>query len=422
MAVKERRRQFTAEELKEWTEVIDLDQLRPHPRNPHLGDTDKIGRSLNLHGQFRTIVISSDGFVLMGNHTYAAAMEGERERIGVIRLPLPHDHWQSMEMMLADNAAPKDTEEDAGILQALLVDLQDATGSIEGTLYEDEVLKKLLRDEKKQGRTDVNDTPGKPKTPFSKPGDLWLLGQHRILCGDSTDAMSYELLMNKRSADMIFTDPPYNANYSPVVTKKRPGRKNWESGIQGDNVGAQSFRQFLEKAFTLSTDHTHPGASVYCCSDWPSYPDMQRAFSRHWTHRSLLVWDKGHFGLGNQYRPQYELLLFGCKGEKPAHWHAGQKERDLWRIDRETLKDYKHPTQKPVELVERALNNSSNRDHLILDPFGGSGTTMMAAQRSGRVAYMIELDPGYVDVACRRWQEFTEDLPTLNGEAHDFTK
>lgn len=421
MAVKEKRRQFTAEELKEWTEVVDIATVRPHPKNPHIGDTEKIGRSVRAHGQFTNTLISKDGYHLAGNHTYAALMESGKKKIAVIRLPLMHDEPQAVEIMLASNAAQEGSEEDQGILQALLADLMETQGSLEGTLYEDEVLKKMLRDEKKQGRGDVNDSPGVPKKPFSKLGDLWMLGEHRLYCGDSTDPKVFERLMGKRLADMIFTDPPYNANYSPVVTKKRPGRKEWEQGIEGDHVGALTFRDFLGKAMGSANAYTHPGASIYCCTDWPSYPVMQSVFERFWTHRSLLVWDKGHFGLGNQYRPQYELLLFGCKGEKPAHWHAGQRERDLWRIDRETLKDYKHPTQKPVELVERALANSSNREHLILDPFGGSGTTLLACERSGRVAYMVEVDPGYVDVALRRWQEFTSSMPTLNGEAHDFT-
>lgn len=425
MATKTRslRRQFTPEELKQWTEVVNIVALGPHPRNPHIGDQDKIGRSLSKHGQFRTIIISKDGYVLAGNHTYFAALEHEWPRMAVIRLPLAHDHPQAMEIMLADNESPRGGEEDLGILQSVLVDIKATQGDLEGSLYEDEFLAKLIRDEKKQARTDINDTPGKPKKPITKTGDLWTLGAHRVLCGDATNQKNIDALMQKRMADMIFTDPPYNANYSPVVTKKRPGRKAWEGGISGDNTGAVAFRNFLEKALNGANSYLHVGASIYLCSDWPSYPDMMVAFRRFWRQRSLLVWDKGHFGLGNQYRPQYELLLFGCKAtDKPSHWHAGQRERDLWRIERENLKDYQHPTQKPVELVERALNNSSNRGHLILDPFGGSGTTLLAAEHSGRVCNMVELDPGWVDVICARWEAFTGETPTLNGKPHDFTK
>jgi DNA modification methylase len=418
---KAKRRQFTPEELKQWTEVVDIRKLRPHPDNPHLGDTDKIGRSLTAHGQFRTIVISKDDVVLMGNHTYAASMEQEKTRMAVIRLPLNHDHPQALEVMLADNAAGKDAGEDEGILQAVLEGIKEAQGDLEGTLWEDDYLKRLQREEKVQGRTDADDAPGVPKKPFAKTGDLWHLGEHRLLCGDSSKMEAIARLMGKRRADMVFTDPPYNANYSPVVTRKRPGRKEWEQGIQGDNVGVATFRRFLERAFLGVQASIHPGASLYVCTDWPSYPDMMIAFRRFWSQRSLLVWDKGHFGLGSQYRPQYELVIFGVKGDKPAHWNAGQRERDLWRIDREKKMEYRHPTQKPVELVERALNNSSNREHLVLDPFGGSGTTLMACQRSGRLCYMVELDPGFVDVICRRWQEFTTEKPTLDGKAHDFT-
>lgn len=424
MTTKTQRRQFSPEELKEWTEVVEIKSLKPHPRNPHIGDMDKIGRSIERHGQFRTVVISKDDFLLAGNHTYGAAMEQEKTKLGVIRLPLDHDHPQAIEIMLADNASSRGSEEDEGLLQALLMEIKAEQGDIEGTLWEERDLLRMLREEKKQGRTDVNDAPGKPKEPFSQLGQLWQLGDHRVLCGDATDRAAMVSLMSKPThADMVFTDPPYNADYtgrSDLPGKMK--RMNGSLGIKNDAQGAVAFRRFLEASFTAIDAHLHPGASIYVCMDWNGYPDTRIAFTRFWNQKSLLVWDKGHFGLGQHYRTQYELILFGWKGDKVSHWHAGQRERDVWSVDRENVQKYRHPTQKPVELVERALNNSSNRGHLILDPFAGSGTTLLAAERSGRICYAVELDPGFVDVICRRWQEHTEELPVLvGGEAHDFT-
>jgi DNA modification methylase len=353
-----------------------------------------------------------------------AAMEQELKQMAVIRLPLPHDNLQAIEVMLADNRPGKEATEDEGLLQVLLQEIKEERGDIAGSLYEDRELLKLLREEKKQGHTDIDDAPGKPKTPFAQLGQVWQLGDHRVLCGDATDLPTMVSLMNKPThADMVFTDPPYNADYtgrSDLPGKMK--RMNQTLGIKNDAQGAVAFRRFLEAGFGAIDSHLHPGASVYVCMDWKGYPDTHTAFTRFWNQKSLLVWDKGHFGLGQHYRTQYELILFGWKGDKVSHWHAGQRERDVWKVDREDVQKYRHPTQKPVELVERALNNSSNRGHLILDPFAGSGTTLLAAERSGRTCYAVELDPGFVDVICRRWQEHTEQLPILvGGEEHDFT-
>src|SRR5258708_25989694 len=393
------RRQFTPEELKKWTEVVDIDSLKPHPRNPHNGDTDMIGRSLDTHGQFRTIVVSSDDFVLMGNHTDMAAMEQEIARMAVIRLPLRHDNLQAIEVMLADNRPGKEATEDEGLLQTLLEEVKAVRGDIAGTLYEDRELLKLLRQEKKQGSTDVDDAPSKPRKPFSQLGQIWQLGDHRLFVGDACNKLHVTNLMQGRQADMVFTDPPYNADYTgredkAVANKmKRLG----ELGIKGDSQGPVAFRRFLEASFSEIDQHLHPGASIYVCMDWNGYPDTRIAFARFWNQKSLLAWDKGHFGLGQHYRTQYELILFGWKGDKVSHWHAGQRERDVWKIDREKVQEYRHPTQKPVELVERALNNSSNRGHLVLHPFVGSGTTVLSCQRTGRSCYAVELDPGFVN-------------------------
>ena len=402
--------------------MVDINSLKPHPRNPHNGDTDMIGRSLDLHGQFRTIVVSSDNFVLMGNHTYMAAMEQEIKEMAVIRLPLKGDNLQAIEVMLADNRPGKEATEDEGLLQVLLQEIKTERGDLEGSLYEDRELLKLLREEKNQGSTDVDDAPGKPRKPFTQEGQLWQLGEHRLWVGDASSGM--QGLMGTKMADMVFTDPPYNANYDgrsdAAVSQKM--KRLGKLGIKGDNQGAVAFRRSLEVWFGQIDQHLHPGASVYVCMDWNGYPDTRIAFARFWNQKSLLVWDKGHFGLGQHYRTQYEFILFGWKGEKVSHWHAGQRERDVWKIDRENAREYRHPTQKPVELVERALNNSSNRNHLILDPFAGSGTTLLAAERVGRVCYAMELDPGFADVTLRRWQEYTEELPRLvGGDEHDFT-
>ena len=229
------------------------------------------------------------------------------------------------------------------------------------------------------------------------PGDLWILGEHRLLCGDATIAADIERVLAGGLADMVFTDPPYNVDYTGKTAEKLK--------IRQDALGAK-FYQFLRDA-SANMLAVCKGA-IYICMSSSELHTLYQAFSDaggHWS--TFVIWAKHHFTLGrSDYQRQYEPILYGWRKGVDHFWCGARDQGDVWFIKR-PVANLQHPTMKPVELVERAIRNSSKTRDTILDPFGGSGTTMIACEKSGRQARLIELDPKYCDVAVVRWQAFT---------------
>jgi DNA modification methylase len=214
--------------------------------------------------------------------------------------------------------------------------------------------------------------------------------------------------MDGETADMVFTDPPYNADYSSRVDKQR--RKPW-GGIANDALPEAEYEAFLARAFATIPKVTADGAAVYAWTDWHHYSLVERVFRQRFLQKALIIWDKGHFGLGTYYRTQHELLLFGVNGSSVATWNAGHDERDVWSVSRDPTSEYAHPTQKPVELAVRAITNSAPQAGIILDLFGGSGSTLIAAHRAGCAARICELDPKYADVILARFETYAGIKP-----------
>jgi DNA modification methylase len=240
------------------------------------------------------------------------------------------------------------------------------------------------------------------ETPISRPGDVWIMGQHRLLCGDSTVAESYDRLLQGEPVDMVFTDPPYNVNYANSAKDKMRGK---DRAILNDNLG-DGFYDFLLAALTPTVAHCRGG--IYVAMSSSELDVLQAAFRAaggKWS--TFIIWAKNTFTLGRaDYQRQYEPILYGWPEGAQRHWCGDRDQGDVWNIKKPQKNDL-HPTMKPVELVERAIRNSSRPGNVVLDPFGGSGTTLIAAEKSGRVARLIELDPKYVDVIVRRWEDFT---------------
>jgi len=247
------------------------------------------------------------------------------------------------------------------------------------------------------GLTEEDAAPEPPVVPVTAKGDVWLLGPHRLLCGDATDAGDVEKVMDGERAAMAFTDPPYNIDYEGRTAKKLK--------IQNDKLGS-AFYNFLRDA-SRNILAVCDGA-VYICMSSSELHTLHQAFLEaggHWS--TFIIWVKNHFTLGwGDYRRQYEPLLYGWREGHTHVWTGGRDQGDAWMIDR-PVASREHPTMKPVELVERALRNNSSTRQAVLDTFGGSGTTIIACERMGRRARVIELDPRYCDVAVRRWQEYT---------------
>lgn len=398
--------------------AINIDEIHTHPSNVRQGDVGAICESLKAHGQYRAIVFQkSTGRILAGNHTWKAAKALGWQQIAAT--PVICDDQQALRILLADNKANDLATYDEPELVELLKQLADTDEGLLGTLFDEDELDSLIADQSYfELPTDVDDVP-EDVPAVSKLGDVWLLGKHRLMCGDSTNQIDANILMLGKFADLLFTDPPYNANYKSRMDSKR---SNPLGGIKNDKLEISEFEFLINNSLSLAKNILKINASAYCWIDWKQYGLVADVFRGLFNVKSTIVWNKEHFGMGSYYRTQYELLLFGVNGDDVDTWNSGHDERDVWSMPRESA-NYVHPTQKPVALAVRALKNSSNENDIVLDLFGGSGSTLIAAQETNRVAYLMELDPHYVDVICARYQKHTGNQPVLEatGETHDFT-
>jgi DNA modification methylase len=260
-----------------------------------------------------------------------------------------------------------------------------------------------------------DEVPEPPDEPVSKPGDLWVLGDHRLLCGDATVLADVERVLGGQLADMTFCDPPYNVDYANSPKDKLRGKHR---PILNDSLGSR-FEAFLYDACVNILSVTK--GAVYVCMSSSELHTLQRAFiaaGGRWS--TFVIWAKNTFTLGRaDYQRQYEPILYGWKDGADHYWCGARDQGDVWFFDKPVRNDL-HPTMKPVALVQRAIRNSSKTRDIVLDPFGGSGSTLIACEKSGRQARLVELDPKYVDTIILRWQEFTGGTATLDGDGRGY--
>jgi len=335
----------------------------------------------------RPIVVNPDMIVLGGNMRLKAA-----KAAGLTEAPVYVATWEeskAKEFIVKDNVGFGEWDWD------ILANEWDAAELDEWGLdvWQPE-------EEEKEGLTDPDDVPEAPEEPKTKLGDLYILGDHRLLCGDSTKAEDVERLMDGKKADMVFTDPPYNALKSWKKDEaKGETRLNPSGWFENDNMSWEEFDVFLEKAFSNMSGH-----SYYICCDYRIYPIIRRHIDllSH-EEKHCIVWKKNQFGLGKRYRFQHEFVVYATTPKAP--FYGGNSQGDVWEIDVDRSRTHKTP--KPVELPHRAINNSCQRGEVVLDLFLGSGTTLIAAEKTGRKCYGMELDPKYCDVIVKRWEDFT---------------
>jgi len=406
------------------TADIPLDELTPFPGNAKRGNVDQIRASLRRNGQYRSLVVreipNGPLVVLAGNHTMQALQaEGQpTARCEVVVC----DDATARRINLADNRTAELGEYDNDALADLLSYLD---GDYEGTGYTaDDVDALLDYPEEPEARTDPDDVPEPPADPVAKPGDVWRLGPHRVLCGDSTDLAAVEGMLNGDRADCMWTDPPYGVDYV--------GKTKDALTIQND--GASDVPELLAGAFAVATAALKPGAPFYIAH--PPGPDgfpfWTAIRDAGWLHRQNLVWAKDTMVLGrSDYHYRHEAILYGFTdpaansgrlGRGGDRWFGDNAQTTVLEVAR-PKQNKDHPTMKPVELITRCLSNSCPPGGVVYEPFGGSGSTLIAAHTLGRIARVVELDPRYVDVICRRYQEHTGTQPVLasTGEPHDFT-
>ena len=407
---------WLANKIEQWPTA----KLLPYARNARTHSEEQVAQiaaSIAEFGFTNPILAGSDGIIVAGHGRLAAAQKLGMETVPVVVL----DHLtptQRRALIIADNRIAENAGWDDAMLRIELQSLQDDGFNLDITGFDADALVAIMAGEETtvDGNTDEDAVPEVPVTPISRPGDIWVLGEHRLLCGDSTVAESYDRLMQGEPADMVFTDPPYNVDYANSAKDKMRGT---DRPILNDNLG-DGFYDFLLAALTPMLQHC--AGATYIAMSSSELDTLQQAFRAaggKWS--TFIIWAKHTFTLGRaDYQRQYEPILYGWPEEATRHWCGDRDQGDVWNIKKPQKNDL-HPTMKPVELVERALRNSSRPGDTVLDPFGGSGTTLIAAEKSGRKTRMIELDPKYCDVIVRRWQDWSAQaaLREVDGALFD---
>ena len=395
------------------------EKLVPYARNARTHSEEQVAQiaaSIVEFGFTNPILAGSDGVIVAGHGRLAAAQKLGLDTVPVVVL----DHLtpaQRRALIIADNRIAENAGWDDAMLRIELQSLQEDGFNLDITGFDADALAEIMAGEETtvDGQTDDDVVPEVPVTPISRPGDVWELGNHRLLCGDATNPASYEALMADSQAVMVFTDPPYNVDYANSAKDKMRGK---DRPILNDNLG-DGFYDFLLAALTPMLARCAGGTYIaMSSSELDTLQQAFRAAGGKWS--TFIIWAKNTFTLGRaDYQRQYEPILYGWPEGQNRHWCGDRDQGDVWNIKKPQKNDL-HPTMKPVELVERAIRNSSRPGDIVLDPFGGSGTTLIAAEKSGRIGWLIELDPKYVDVIVRRWQDWSGQEAYREADAVKF--
>jgi DNA modification methylase len=374
--------------------------LSPHPRNPRRGDVEAIKKSLKSNGQFRPIVVNSrTNEVLAGNHTLLAARELGWSRI--VATLIDADEDQAKRILLADNRTADLASYDERLLAELLTELEE----LAGTGYDEADLEELLEELSEAEPLPDDEPPPLPREPKTRPDERYRLGRHSLVCADARERASYELLLGEQQCDLLWTDPPYGIGYVGKTAER----------LRIENDGPAVLDDLLRESFAGADRVLKPGSPLYIAHPaGPLCASFISAFCEvGWQLRQTLVWLKDSMVLGHgDYHYIHEPLLYGYKpakgrlGRGGRGWHGDNSQTSVFEVARPKASK-EHPTAKPPELVAAALRNSSRRGALVLDPFAGSGSTLVAAEALGRSARLIELDPRYCDVIAERFERLT---------------
>jgi len=375
---------------------------------------EQLTSSIREFGWTVPVVIDEASNIIAGHGRVLAA-----QRLGLSEVPVViARNWseaQRRAYALADNRLPLSAGWDHDLLRIELTELKGLGVDLGLTGFGELELDALL--DPAASESDPDQAPEPSAIPISRAGDLWICGEHRGLCGDAVVTADLQAVLTGELADICFTDPPYNVAYGDSTKDTQPGKHR---PILNDSLG-NGFETFLGAACTNILAVTK--GAVYVCMSSSELDTLQRAFHAaggRWS--TFVIWAKHTFTLGRaDYQRQYEPILYGWKDGIDHFWCGARDQGDVWFFDKPSRNDL-HPTMKPVALVERAVRNSSKSGDVVLDPFGGSGTTMIAAERLGRRARLIELDPNYVDVVVQRWQLFTGETATLSGTGQTFAE
>lgn len=395
-------------------EYMSTDELKPYERNAKIHtdeQIEQIKKSIQEFGMNDPIAIWKNNEIIEGHGRLIACSELGIDQVPVIRLD-ELTNEQRRAYMLVHNQLTMNTDFDVDLLNVELDDITDIDMSDFGfdfDVADDPV--DVIEDE----------APEPPEEPKSKYGEVYQLGRHRLMCGDSTKLEDVKKLMADDMADMVFTDPPWNVNYGAVEKDNAQGYK--PRTIINDFMGTEEFKEFMFSAFKCMNEASKAGACTYVVMSAQEWGNLMLTLAQndyHWS--STIIWNKDRLVLSRKdYHTKYEPIWYGWKAGARLCPLKDRKQSDVWDFDRPT-KSEEHPTMKPVGLVARAVQNSSKKDNLVLDLFGGSGTTLIACEQTDRSCCMMELDPKYVDVIIERWENFTGEKAVLVQEADNENK
>jgi DNA modification methylase len=388
-------------------EIWPIENLIPYARNPrHIPQiaVNKVAASIREFGFRQPIVVDHKGVIIVGHVRLLAAQQLELTNVPV-HVATELTVAQVNAYRLADNRTNEEATWDMEALALELASLKLDEFDLDLTGFNLDEIDELLA-EKTEGLTDDDAAPALPEFAFTEPGDLWILGNHRLLCGDSTSIHQVERLMAGEKADLVFTDPPYNVDYEGYTEEKLK--------IQGDKMTPEQFQEFLESVFSSYIWALKPGGSMYVCHPSSWQREFQGALElSDFEVRCQIIWAKNTFAWGfGRYKFQHEPIFYCHRRGQSDPWYGDKSQSTLWQ-EKKPAANRLHPTMKPVELIERALANSSKSGDLVLDLFGGSGSTMIACEKMGRSSRLLELDPKYCDVIVNRWQDFTGKIAHL---------
>ena len=396
-------------EIKE----LSLKELKPAAYNPRKklkkGDKEyeKIKQSLLKFGYVDPIIVNEDLTVIGGHQRLTVLKDLDYETAKCVIVDLPKEDEKALNIALNKITG----QWDEALLADLLLDLQESDFSLDLTGFEppeiDDILSNVHDKELSEDEFDVEEELKKPTV--SRHGDIWQLGKHRVICGDSTKAETYKQLLDDRKANLVVTDPPYNVDVEETAGK-----------ILNDNMSDGDFYQFLLSMFTQVENHMEDDASIYVFHADTEGLNFRKAFKEAGFYLSgCCIWKKNSLVLGRSpYQWQHEPCLYGWKKKGKHQWFSDRKQTTIWEYDRpKSSKD--HPTMKPIQLMAYPIQNSSMRGTIVLDPFLGSGSTLIAADQTGRVCYGIELDEKFVDVIVKRYIEVTGDTEVTVQRNHE---
>ena len=399
-------------------ESLPIERLIPYARNSRTHSDAQIAQvaaSIREFGFTNPVLIDAEDGIIAGHGRVLAARKLGLEKVPCIRLAHLSE-TQKRAYVIADNKLALNSGWDEEMLGLELADLREVDFDLDVVGFDESELANLLA-ETTEGETDPDEVPEPPVDPVTVLGDVWVMGKHRLLCGDSTSIDDLRKLCGDRDVDMWLTDPPYNVAYE--------GKTKDALKIQNDSMGDDQFRQFLRDAYVAADAVMKQGAVFYIWhADSEGYNFRGAAHDAGWKVRQCLIWKKSTMVMGRQdYHWKHEPCLYGWKEGAGHLWATDRKQTTILEFEKPS-RNGEHPTMKPVALFEYQMLNNTKGGDIVLDSFGGSGTTLIAAEKNGRIGVLMELDPKYCDVIVKRWQDFAgkQAIHEASGKTFDEMK